>query len=242
MVKIMTMTMKKVFATGLSAAVLSVGGLVLSAANAQAATISYSGNLFSNVSQNTVGSTQLLKFNSALGTLTGVTLTSKVSGSAALSVMNQTATAQNFSRGRAEFDFNLVAPNVMLDSTARTPNLSGTVGAGATNSYSGPITTVNGSYNVLSSDLSSYIGDGTTTFTATGDLSDGSYSGQGASGVFFSGTSILSADAIVTYTYTEKPPAPPVAAVPEPLTILGAATAVGFGAAFKRRALKNSKA
>ena len=30
-------------------------------------------------------------------------------------------------------------------------------------------------------------------------------------------------------------------AVPEPLTILGAATAVGFGAAFKRRALKNNK-
>ncbi|MFM7439509.1 MAG: PEP-CTERM sorting domain-containing protein, partial [Snowella sp.] len=88
----------------------------------------------------------------------------------------------------------------------------------------------------------SYIGDGTTTFTATGDLSDGFYSGKGASGVFFSGTSILSADAIVTYTYTENPPAPPVAAVPEPLTILGAATAVGFGAAFKRRALKNSKA
>lgn len=32
-----------------------------------------------------------------------------------------------------------------------------------------------------------------------------------------------------------------IEAVPEPLTILGAATAVGFGAAFKRRALKNNK-
>jgi hypothetical protein len=32
-------------------------------------------------------------------------------------------------------------------------------------------------------------------------------------------------------------PAPP-AAVPEPLTILGAATAAGFGAAFKRRLAK----
>ena len=41
--------MKKVFATGLSAAVLSVGGLAMSAGNAQAATISYSGNLFTNV-------------------------------------------------------------------------------------------------------------------------------------------------------------------------------------------------
>lgn len=32
-----------------------------------------------------------------------------------------------------------------------------------------------------------------------------------------------------------------IQAVPEPLTMLGAATAVGFGAAFKRRSLKNSK-
>ncbi|MEB3123339.1 MAG: PEP-CTERM sorting domain-containing protein [Snowella sp.] len=238
----MTMTMKKVFATGLSAAVLSVGGLVLSAANAQAATISHSGNLFSNVTQATVGSTQLLKFDSALGTLTGVTITSQVSGSAALSVFNSTGTSQAFNRGKAEFDFNLVAPQISVDSTAGAYNLAGTVQPGVTGSFSGPVTTVDGSYNVLSSDLSYYIGDGTTTFTATGDLSDGFYSGRGASGVFFSGTSVLSANAIVTYTYTEKPPAPPVAAVPEPLTILGAATAVGFGAAFKRRALKNSKA
>jgi hypothetical protein len=34
---------------------------------------------------------------------------------------------------------------------------------------------------------------------------------------------------------------PDAAAVPEPLTILGAATAAGFGATFKRRALKNNK-
>jgi hypothetical protein len=229
--------MKKVFTTGLSAAILSVAGLALSAANAQAATISYSGNLFSNVTQATVGSTQLLKFDSALGTLTGVTLTSQVSGSAALSVFNNTATSQGFSKGEAEFDFNLVAPQVSVNSTAGAYNLSGTVAAGATNSYSGPVTTVDGSYNVLSSDLSYYIGNGTTTFTATGDLSDGSYSGKGAYGVFFSGTSLLSANAIVTYTYTEAP----TAAVPEPLTILGAATAVGFGVVFKRHASKNNQ-
>lgn len=226
--------MKKVLATGLSAAVLSIGSLAISAGNAQAATISHSGNLFSNVTKATVGNAELLKFNSALGTLTGVTLTSQVSGSAALSVYNSTDTTQGFSKGKAEFDFNLLAPQVSVDSTAGAYNLAGTVAAGVTSSFSGPVSTVDGTYNVLSGDLSYYIGNGTTTFTATGDLSDGSYSGKGASGVFFSGTSLLSANAIVTYTYTS-------AAVPEPLTILGAATAVGFGAAFKRRALKNNK-
>ncbi len=44
-------------------------------------------------------------------------------------------------------------------------------------------------------------------------------------------TSEASGEATIAYTY----------AVPEPLTMLGAATAVSFGAAFKRRALKNSK-
>jgi hypothetical protein len=229
--------MKKVFTTGLSAAILSVAGLALSAANAQAATISYSGNLFSNVTQATVGSTQLLKFDSALGTRTGVTLTSQVSGSAALRVFNNTATSQGFTKGKAEFDFSLVAPQVSVDSTAGAYNISGTVASGVTSSFSGPVSTVAGTYDVLSSDLSYYIGNGTTTFTATGDLSDGSYSGKGASGVFFSGTSLLSANAIVTYTYTEAP----TAAVPEPLTILGAATAVGFGVVFKRHASKNNQ-
>ena len=41
---------------------------------------------------------------------------------------------------------------------------------------------------------------------------------------------------VLVTKYTPDP-----VAVPEPLTILGAATAVGFGAAFKRRALKNNK-
>jgi hypothetical protein len=229
--------MKKVFAISLSAAVLSVGGLSISAGDAQAATISYSGNLFSNVTQATTGSASLLKFDSALGTLTGVTLTSEVSGSAALSVFNSTATSQGFTKGKAEFDFSLVAPQVSVDSTAGAYNISGTVASGVTSSFSGPVSTVAGTYDVLSSDLSYYIGNGTTTFTATGDLSDGSYSGKGASGVFFSGTSLLSANAIVTYTYTEAP----TAAVPEPLTILGAATAVGFGVVFKRHASKNNQ-
>jgi hypothetical protein len=232
----MTITVKKVFATGLSAAVLSVGGLSISAGNAQAATISYSGNLFSNVTEATTGSASLLKFNSALGTLTGVTLTSQVSGSAVLQVTNATSTARAFTRGFAEFDFNLTAPQVNVASVAGAYNITGTVAANTIRDFSGAVSTVDGSYNVLPSDFSYYLGNGTTTFVATGDLSDGTYSGR-ATNLSFGGSSFLSANAIVTYTYTEAPPA----AVPEPLTILGAATAVGFGAAFKRRALKNNK-
>jgi hypothetical protein len=238
MVKIMTM--KKVFATGLSAAVLSVGGLALSAGNAQAATISYSGNLFSNVEEATTGSASLLKFNSALGTLTGVTLTSQVSGSAVLQVTNNDndQKTRSFTNGTAKFDFTLTAPEVSVTSTASTGSISGSVPApkGTTKDFLGAVSIVDGSYDVLPKDLFDYIGNGTKTFTATGDLSDGTYTGTG-SRLSFGGYSLLSAKAIVTYTYTEAPPA----AVPEPLTILGAATAVGFGAAFKRRALKNNK-
>jgi len=84
--------------------------------------------------------------------------------------------------------------------------------------------------------LADYIGDGTSKFTATGDAGIGNYGGSATAGVFFGGLASLSSTATVTYNYDA-----PAAAVPEPLTILGAATAVGFGVVFKRHASKNNK-
>jgi hypothetical protein len=237
MVKIMTMTMKKVLATGLSAAALSVGGLVLSAANAQAATISYSANLFTTTTKATTGTANFLKFNSALGTLTGVTISSDLTGTATLRAVNQDSVAQDFTDGYARFTMTLSsslggATNGLVSSGT----INGTAAANATTSFSG--TPVNTGISLSNLNLANYIGDGTSTFTATGSVSAGSYGGTADSELLsFGGSSLLSSKATVTYTYTEAP----TAAVPEPLTILGAATAVGFGAAFKRRALKASK-
>jgi hypothetical protein len=79
------------------------------------------------------------------------------------------------------------------------------------------------------------VGQGTTLATdslsANGYASfDGTRNGQNLQQRSVTGGTVL----VTKYT-------PDPVAVPEPLTILGAATAVGFGAAFKRRALKNNK-
>lgn len=71
------------------------------------------------------------------------------------------------------------------------------------------------------------IGDTTTLIVDNARPTNGSYEQYGSSG-----QTLTAAISGGTITRT---------AVPEPLTILGAATAVGFGAAFKRRTLKNNK-
>ncbi len=236
----MTITMKKLFATGLSAAVLSIGVLALNQGNAQAASISYTANLFTSTNKATTGTADFLKFNSALGTLTGVTISSNLTGTATLRVVNQDTVAENFTDGLATFNMTL-SSSLGGSSTqqASSGTVDGTVAGSTTSFFSG--NAVNTGISLSNLNLADYIGNGTSTFTATGRVSAGSYSGTADSSLIsFGGSSLLSANAIVTYTYTEAPPAPP-AAVPEPLTILGAATAAGFGAAFKRRALKASK-
>jgi len=223
----------------LGVAVLSLGSLALNQGNAQAATISYNANLFTDATKSTSGTANFLKFDSALGTLTGVTISSNLTGTATLKVVNKDLLfAQDFTDGIAKFNMTLSSSLGGSSSTkqASSGTVDGTVAADTTSLFSG--NAVNTSVSLSNLNLADYIGNGTSTFVATGRVSAGNYSGTSdSSDISFGGSSILSANATVTYTYT----ATPSAAVPEPLTILGAATAVGFGVAFKRRALKNNK-
>jgi hypothetical protein len=241
MVKIMTINMKKVFATGLGVAVLSLGSLALNQGNAQAATISYNANLFTSTTKATTGTANFLKFDSALGTLTGVTISSDLTGTATLKAVNQDSVAQDFTDGFAQFTMTLSSSlGGSTTGLVSSGNINGIAAANSTTSFSGSPVNAGISLSNPSLSLAAYIGDGTSTFIATGKVSSGSYGGTADSDLLsFGGTSLLSSKATVTYTYT----ATPSAAVPEPLTILGAATAVGFGVAFKRRGrgLKNNK-
>lgn len=227
--------MKKVFAIGLSAAVLSIGALAVNPDNAQAASISYSANLFTNANTPISGTAEFLKFNSALGTLTGVTISSTLSGTATLQTYNFTGTNQSFTNGSASF---LVGLSSSLGGSSSKQASSGIVNGianvGGPTSFAG--NEVSTSISLTNLNLADYIGDGTSKFTARGDAGVGSYGGSANAGVFFGGLASLSSTATVTYNYDT-----PTSAVPEPLTILGAATAAGFGVAFKRHASKNNQ-
>jgi len=229
------MTMKKVFAIGLSAAVLSIGALAVNPDNAQAASISYSANLFTNANTPISGTAEFLKFNSALGTLTGVTISSTLSGTATLQTYNFTGINQSFTNGSASF---LVGLSSSLGGSSSKQASSGIVNGianvGGPTSFEG--NAVSTTISLANLNLADYIGDGTSKFTATGDAGIGNYGGSATAGVFFGGLASLSSTATVTYNYDA-----PAAAVPEPLTILGAATAAGIGVAFKRHASKNNQ-
>jgi hypothetical protein len=228
--------MKKVFAIGLSAAVLSIGALAVNQDNAQAASISYSANLFTSTNKATTGTANFLKFDSALGTLTGVTISSNLTGTATLRVVNQDTVAQDFTDGLATFNMTL-SSSLGGSSTqqASSGTVDGNVAGSTTSSFSG--NAVNTGISLSNLNIADYIGNGTSTFIATGRVGAGTYGGTADSDLIsFGGSSLLSANATVTYTYDA-----PAAAVPEPLTILGAATAAGFGVAFKRHASKNNQ-
>ena len=137
------MTMKKVFAIGLSAAVLSIGALAVNPDNAQAASISYSANLFTSTNKATTGTANFLKFDSALGTLTGVTISSDLTGNATLRAVNQDSVAQDFTDGFAQFTMTLSSSlGGSTTGLVSSGTINGTAAANSTTPFTGtPVNT-----------------------------------------------------------------------------------------------------
>lgn len=233
----MTMTMKKVFATGLSATVLSIGGLALSSVNAQAASISQNLSV-PMTATDWASQLSFAKFDTSLGTLNSVSI---LMGSTVIGSGSITNTGSGEATGTATlssevelFNSNAISLGIVqpifqdrfriIDST--------TLAAGATKTYNAVSVSDSKTFSFIDvTTLAYFSGTGTGSLTATGlGLSGWS----GSSNINTSFSTQASASYTITYDYS-------TAAVPEPLTILGAATAAGFGAAFKRRALKNDK-
>ena len=234
----MTMTMKKVFATGLSAAVLSIGSLALNPVTAQAATISQSLSV-SMAPTDWQQNLSFSKFDSSLGTLNSISILmgSTVVGGGSLK-NNGSGAATGIATLSSEvelFDSSLVSlgiVNPIFTDRLRTID-STSLAAGSTKTYTDVTVTSSRTYSFVDAPTLAYFtGVGVGSLTATGTGISG-WNGSSNIGVDF--TTSASASYTITYNYSVA------AAVPEPLTILGAATAVGFGATFKRRALKNNK-
>jgi hypothetical protein len=233
------MTMKKVFATGLSAAVLSLGSLALNPVTAQAASISQSLSV-SMTPTDWVRNLSFSKFDSSLGTLNSVSILmgSTVVGGGTLKNKNTTSATGTATLSsevelfmdNPDFDSLGIVKPIFTD-RLRTIDATALAG-GATKTYTD--VTVSDSKTFSFNDdlaLAYFTGAGTGSLIATGTGISG---WNGSSNMDVSFTTSASASYTITYDYS-------AAAVPEPLTMLGAATAVGFGAAFKRRALKNNK-
>ena len=211
----MTMTMKKVLATGLGAAAL----LVLTTGNAKAAVLTlqinngiftdgaaFSGNFTYNTTTNTYSNWNLVA-------PAGTTVTRNFTYTNANS-----STAASFPSSEL-VDVNSASYFSVSALAAYTPQ--GTA-PGARN------------YNTIALGFTSALSN--LTGVGQGKDIDLPVSFDGSRNGFNNQQRALTGGTVVVTQFT-----PSIAAVPEPLTILGAATAVGFGAAFKRRVLKSNK-
>jgi hypothetical protein len=219
-------------------ATLASSAVMFSVNPAQAATItqSISSPMSDTDWQTTLG---FNKFDSSLGTLNHVDILMNATVIGSGSIQNNgtsTATGTATLSSQVElFDSNsnslgFIQPIFTdrfrtIDSTA--------LAAGSTRTYSS--VTVSKSENFSYSDtltLAYFTGAGQGSLTA---IASGVSGWTGSSNI----TANFSTQASAAYTVTYNYSAPAnTEAVPEPLTILGALTAVGFGVAFKRHAAK----
>lgn len=160
----------------------------------------------------------LSSFNTALGTLTGVTISLTASGIAEVDIVNLTGSMQSFTNATASVPATATGPDGSNTSSTLTAGpISGTVGAGmGPYMFPGLPGSSSSSISVPMSGFSFYetIGGAPVSFSA--GFGTGTYSGTSVPGVFFGGSANIGGTTTVTYTYT-----PLGVPEPAPLALLG---------------------
>jgi len=164
----------------------------------------------------------LSKFDTTLGTLTGVTVTLSTTVTPEVDVFNSTTSAQNFTNGTASIPVTVTGPS----STSATTTTSFLVPTGVANPGNNPFpgapVTLSNTTTVAPANFGSFqgVGPGTASFTAA--FANGTYSGTSVPGVFFGGSAAAGGTTTITYTFT-----PVVVGAPEPSSIALVASGLG---------------
>ena len=210
--------------------------MAASFAGAHAATVSYSAAK-ALTTTNWTDTLSLSQFNSALGTLTGVSFAYNGGVSSIFKLESLDAAPATVTVTSAgSIVFSGPFSDTLAISANSTRNLSAFDGSidfgGTSGAIVGPVAgTRSGSFAVGAGGLAGYIGAGNFSVGIAGN---GNSSANGAGNLIAQINTTASADVTVTYTYTAVPTPP--AGVPEPtsLALVGLALA-GAGAASRRR-------
>lgn len=219
---------------------LAIATVIGSSSGTQAASVTYQSTTFTGVTPYTQN-LSVTKFDTSLGTLTGISITVSSQASAAIGVINTGGNDAAFTNASASSQVTVsttVGTTTSVDVTASTGNVSGIAAANATTNISGPLGALvtSGAAIISAADFGNYEGSGSGTVDLKVDAGIGTYTGSGVSGLFFGGSTTVASYVSVTYEYT------PAAAVPEPTSSamfgIGVVLAVGLGWGRRRREMR----
>ena len=181
----------------------------------------------------TTASFALPQFNTALGTLTGVSIEFDVQNQGELDIFNFSGGPQTFTNAFATgIPINIIAPTpggptLPVSYSLASGNL---VSSPPLNQFPGPINNSSLFLNPLPADFGAYEGAGTASFSISyGNGTFGGSSSAPGGTVFFGGDANSSGTATVTYTYNPVPE-------PSSLLLLGLGLLGLFWAVARRRA------
>ncbi len=158
----------------------------------------------------------LPKFDPALGTLTGVTITTSTSITAEVSIFNNTTSIQTFTNATASVPVTVNAPSGSSTATATATIPSGSLNPSPPpNVFPGQTATATDVLNVATGDFGLYTGGGGSTASFSASAPSGNFAGTSVPGVFFGGTANAGGTVTITYTFT-----PTQTSVPEPASLL----------------------
>ena len=218
---------------------LGLAASLATAVPASAAFLSYSAHIAPQAVPFSTSFT-LQKFDSQLGTLSGVQLTLRSDITARIDVWSNLAAPETFNNAFASFPVTVSAQSP--DNTSVTALATATLASGVAqpsmpgafiNRYEGLTGTATATSVVVPSAWSFYIGLGGGSASFTASAGNGSYGGTSPFGLFFSGSGV--ADGVFTVRYDYEAPA--AVPVPGSLGMLAGALAL-IGLYTRRRAAR----
>lgn len=218
---------------------LAIATVIGGSTGTQAASVTYTSSTFTGVTPYTEN-LAVTKFDTTLGTLTGISITVSSQASADIGVINNTSNDLQFTDAFASSKVTVsttVGTTTSVEVAASTDSVSGTATANSTTNVIGPLGPVvtSAAAIIAAADFGNYQGVGVGTVDLKVDAGVGNYGGSGPTGLFFGGSTTVASYVTITYEYTP-------AAVPEPTSSamfgIGIVLAVGLGWGRRRREMR----